>query len=1730
MGYSAEVYDAIAKGAKLEDIIELAHDECQAMQSQGLSKDEITQQIKKRYGFDCSGPTEQDVANAQSFLAAAPTKEEVQEAQKEAKISSPIEAVQQLGKAQQAQKTTSMADAFLHGYRGSITGMAINKAVPEPKQTASLWHTGAEAVGQMFGDLPVLGPATALGLLSGNPVVGAGVGFGTTESVRSILVQNYQNGKATTPLNNAQVIKNSLIAFGKGAAIGAITEGATRIAAPVAEEAVKKVVGKIIPPSIVKKTATTPRKMIQPTEAQIQARAAEQVASIPQAKADAQLKTSVARIAQGHGVSPGEVGRLKDEAVTAHLRVHSLQLAEADPEVGLQMAKASLLTEAEAEATRTLTKQEALGKLFEDNKYVSGLVDNLTGLASGTVGASAYTLAQSTMEGNLPTAEDFINAAVGAWAIHYAGNFGSQFVSTARLVDDTFNRFAGHWVLTGETPQQVRKTMSRDQEASENVHAILSNALTKATESKRVNTVYVIKPPEIPVLPDINNPEVAKNFGADALDHIISQKEEIAQKQQEGFYKPHKLIYSSKEAADKVAKATGGTVEARGLRQNAPDTPLITISNDRIVAQLMAEFAKTPWGQLAFGEENPGFSKSLSFNLDKYTDFSEGSIGKQLRDAMGPTGKRLLEKGDDSFLEWLNSGPVLGDALTQACLDPQWKRWNNDFILGVRAQRQVDNTGKVLSGWDLQPIKWAGIKFTGQWSGKTGTRYYIFDNEANSPITRPIKKASEGLLIEKAEAEVQGLIGQDAKKSLGEHLNTLKVALFDELAPLNKGAATGQYTEPYLLGLVSAGSGGRATHMIDYGMVNTKGDTIGPSLRSIVDPIVVNGGTLEGFSNYMLARSSRGLNQRGIATPIKPEAAATMVAFGQMPLDKLIRTQVKSNIKHVMKTAKLSKEERARYEARVKKEVEANYPKIMKDKKLSEKEARKIAEKKAREYKITGKEARARIEADVRARKPLYEMYEQQAQKLMAYWQQLIDYQKEAGLISNKKYDDIKHDIAKGIYSPELLIQAYAPELIEDAMRGKAQPGKATNKGWLQSFKDRWGLGSSSDKALFVNPLESIVRATYMTTRMAAHNDVRKAAGKMFGNPKLSNLPESVSITWFENGKKRSAVVPEDIAKACKSLEATDLRMVDALTRGMAKAAGVFRLGTTGHFTFAFKNLLMDQFTASFQTPRDVHYKPYISALAGLREILKTKWLGKESEFTDWLNHGGAFSSIWSQSRDSIAEQIKSFGQIPISNVIKEPWKYKQQILGLFNPVSWAKTAWHGMQEAVEVSDQMTRVGAYMAAKEAGRPKVEAANISRRSTVDFASGGSVVKSLNNICAFLNARVQGGYRFYETMKADPVGTTASIFNGVIIPSIVLAMAKEEFIRAHNNPDDEYFQVAKTMEQEPDWLRATYWTIAVPYLQTVLRIPKPQDIAAPFIMPWEAAVSYLYQKDTSGRSYLEELMYRGYLDAVYDNVAPGLFPTFAQPVVEVGMNYSLFTDQNIVPSHYMNLRPPLRKKLSSSTTARALSQFLDSICPDFITDSNLGSRFISPLGIDHLIRGWTGALGQNVTKLSDLVLEKTGIYDRGVRPETEWEKLPFVRAFTQTIGQSSKSIMEFNKRANRMQQTFNSIKKGLKSPDPNDQAFAQKLLSEKYYGNFTKLRQAMSNVSKTIMAVDANNQRDKNGNLLYTAEDKRVLISKLVLMQIMMADEGLKRIQQTEQAIKEERDARREQHLR
>jgi hypothetical protein len=634
------------------------------------------------------------------------------------------------------------------------------------------------------------------------------------------------------------------------------------------------------------------------------------------------------------------------------------------------------------------------------------------------------------------------------------------------------------------------------------------------------------------------------------------------------------------------------------------------------------------------------------------------------------------------------------------------------------------------------------------------------------------------------------------------------------------------------------------------------------------------------------------------------------------------------------------------------------------------------------ERKITTGIAKKDAEASVEELIKKHSGFEEKAQELYKYQDELLQYAADNGLTGPKGLERIKE-------LNKMRVPFY--RVMEEMEAG----------GYMGKKKFGGNMGSPIKKIKgsereIIDPIESIIKDTYSIINVAERNNIGvamanlakedKDLGRIFErvakpmspvkvnvgevlskvsginlaeNPEIISLIEELGeelVTIFKPMQDRGPnmlnvnmgdtqevfQVEPDLFKAIQGLNAEDVGLI---FRVLSMPSRMLRAGATLSPDFSVRNPIRDQFSALVYSKYG--FKPGIDLAKGIFELFK-----KGDVYDLWRMGGGEHSMLVSLDRANLQQNYKELMRSTGANIIHH----------ITHPIE-------ALQMFSEITEQATRLGEMKRALQAGENPVQSAFASREVTLDFARVGTKTKAINSLIAFFNSNLQGQDKMIRAFKTRPFQTLIKVLLGITLPSILLYFA--------NRKDPRWKEV-------PQWQKDLFWIVFTE--KHIWRIPKPFELGILFGSVPERVLEFMDTKDPKLFTELES--------AIANGATPGFIPTFMAPIIENITNYSFFLNRPIVPQGTKDLPAEAQAGTYTSETAKILGKALN----------------YSPAKIDNLIYGYTGGLGKYVTQGLDTIITGTGIKKPPVAPEGTLEDAPVIKAFMirPPVGTSSESV--------------------------------------------------------------------------------------------------------------------------
>jgi hypothetical protein len=294
-----------------------------------------------------------------------------------------------------------------------------------------------------------------------------------------------------------------------------------------------------------------------------------------------------------------------------------------------------------------------------------------------------------------------------------------------------------------------------------------------------------------------------------------------------------------------------------------------------------------------------------------------------------------------------------------------------------------------------------------------------------------------------------------------------------------------------------------------------------------------------------------------------------------------------------------------------------------------------------------------------------------------------------------------------------------------------------------------------------------------------------------------------------------------------------------------------------------------------------------------------------------------------------------------------------------FKPIT---SLWDMLEKGTEASDAATRMAVYNDVlaqtgneAEALFRALEVMNFNRKGN------SAIVRVLAAAVPFLNARMQGLDVFYRASFGQMANQDAkAIQKSFFVRGATLAALSVMYWTLTH--DDEEYKSQEEETRDNNWL--------IPALG--VKIPIPFEVGILFKVVPERIMGYFFGNDT-GKDVAASMQ-----RALISTFAINPIPQTALPLVEVATNYSFFTMRPIVGQGLDGVAPGMQVGPSTTNIAETVGKRLD----------------ISPIKIDHIVKGYTGTMGMYLVDLIDTILDLNSDSPKAAK---RFEQLPVVKRF-------------------------------------------------------------------------------------------------------------------------------------
>ena len=525
-----------------------------------------------------------------------------------------------------------------------------------------------------------------------------------------------------------------------------------------------------------------------------------------------------------------------------------------------------------------------------------------------------------------------------------------------------------------------------------------------------------------------------------------------------------------------------------------------------------------------------------------------------------------------------------------------------------------------------------------------------------------------------------------------------------------------------------------------------------------------------------------------------------------------------------------------------------------------------------------------------------------------------------------------------------------------------------------------------SEKQLNVPLLEAIAMNLNAAISMGMKNVAQQRVVRDMKNIGLarevgkgqSTAGEAV-VTFKVKGERRQFIVDDPLI-----YESLTVEPAGGVEREVAKYLGfparALREMVTREPGFVIANMLRDSMSA-FVTSGS-NFIPIADTVVGFAEGMET------------LERSGVVGGYdYKNDPDNISEYAGKILQGRNKNVNQKGLLTKTFL-----------SLWDGLGTVTTMSDAATRNAVYKDVLARTGNEAEA-HFQAMEVLNFGRRGSspVMRLLTATIPFLNARIQG---LDVLIRAGAGKNTANreLSRGQAAASFIargsLIAASTAIYYTMVSDDEQY-------KNQTEEIKDNYWIIPTPS-GVPIRVPIPFEVGLLFKTLPERIID-AYNGETTARD-LQQSARR----AVFGTL--GIQPPQAiTPILEAYMNYDMYTGRPVTPVFIdSTLDPQLQELASTSEVAKNMAKVLD----------------ISPIKLDHLMKGYGGTIGTAVLGFADQALRSNTLQgdNRSVLAGTDTSQKPILRRFfgSEFGGGAKEDFYEIWDYVKRTENTVKSLK--------------------------------------------------------------------------------------------------------
>ena len=469
------------------------------------------------------------------------------------------------------------------------------------------------------------------------------------------------------------------------------------------------------------------------------------------------------------------------------------------------------------------------------------------------------------------------------------------------------------------------------------------------------------------------------------------------------------------------------------------------------------------------------------------------------------------------------------------------------------------------------------------------------------------------------------------------------------------------------------------------------------------------------------------------------------------------------------------------------------------------------------------------------------------------------------------------------------------------------------------------------------------------------------------GLPLAERVSESThrSVHVLVNGNKVHYHINDSpggqaLFDALASVHHTDIKMPGI--EWMVKAKRLLTLGITSSPDFKISNAIRDSLTVMGTT--DVGFNIAKNFFGGFNSLKDREFKGR------MLASGGYMQFGFMENKDpKMAEKLLA-RDLDMNYVLNNPEANENMRQAMVKHGRIFRRLWSRYQDWGDGMENANRAALFKKKLGEGKSDLEAA-YHARDVLDFSLNGKsqLVRAIIATVPFANALLQSKYKTYRGWR-----DYRQAFYTMALTIAGLSMAEYEMYG-----DDEDWKARE------EWDKDTFFWFKIPGTDTAFRMPKPHEFSIVGNMAWRL-VDMAVKDDPITKELFLPALARTLTNEFY--FTP--FPQVITPVAELIADKDFFTGRPIEGLMKEFASPTERRRLYTSPTAIAASREMFGKIP-------IDALKLSPIQIEHLIKGYTGFLGEAALFMSDLVVSRA--YDLPSAPARRITDYPVAKSFFQ-----------------------------------------------------------------------------------------------------------------------------------